>query len=286
MAKIKGKANGFTLIELLTVLAVITMLAGLLVPSLQMARQVAKETKQKAQFAAMEAALTAFRNDYGDYPPSHFDDRMTGLGCGAQKLCEAFLGLDLMGFHPRTAWRATGQDEEGTQLYGGNTDLHERRGHYLEMSTLTVVPVGDLYPAWPRVAGAWANLICDVFGRTKVTLSLGHRTIKVGAPVLYYRADPTAKTMPLIYNYRDNEQIIGMQDNLDGAGTIHPLSPSEGGAGFFYGDPQEMGDGYIEDPRVTAAIGGWPDRPESFLLISAGADGLYGTADDIRNFGN
>jgi hypothetical protein len=29
----------------------------------------------------------------------------------------------------------------------------------------------------------------------------------------------------------------------------------------------------------------WPYRSDSYLLISAGADGLYGTDDDIRNFG-
>jgi hypothetical protein len=40
---------------------------------------------------------------------------------------------------------------------------------------------------------------------------------------------------------------------------------------------------YIRDFRVQARP--WPHRPDSYLLISAGADGIYGTNDDIRNFG-
>jgi hypothetical protein len=28
----------------------------------------------------------------------------------------------------------------------------------------------------------------------------------------------------------------------------------------------------------------WPCRPDSYILISAGVDGVYGTDDDITNF--
>jgi hypothetical protein len=41
---------------------------------------------------------------------------------------------------------------------------------------------------------------------------------------------------------------------------------------------------YIEDPKVTAKS--TPYNPNSYILISAGPDGTYGTKDDIRNFGN
>jgi hypothetical protein len=41
---------------------------------------------------------------------------------------------------------------------------------------------------------------------------------------------------------------------------------------------------YIRDPKVQGTP--WPYRPDSYILISAGADGLYGTSDDICNFGS
>ena len=53
-------------------------------------------------------------------------------------------------------------------------------------------------------------------------------------------------------------------------GKQHPIWDSV----FFYN--------YITDPKVTAVD--WPYRPDSYILISAGVDGLYGTNDDICNF--
>jgi len=94
---VKHKKSGFTLVELLTVLVIIAMLVGLLVPSLSAVRRIAKETKQKAHLAAIDTALTAFRNDYGDYPPSDLTrdgvySLTEGDYCSAQKLAEALLG--------------------------------------------------------------------------------------------------------------------------------------------------------------------------------------------------
>jgi hypothetical protein len=69
-------------------------------------------------------------------------------------------------------------------------------------------------------------------------------------------------------------------------GTAHKLGDTTNSYEFFYGNPAATPPviGYIQDPKVTARP--WPYRPDSYLLISAGADGLYGTPDDICNFGN
>ena len=50
------------------------------------------------------------------------------------------------------------------------------------------------------------------------------------------------------------------------------------------GSPPPPGtfEGYIWDKNVQAKL--WPQRPDSYLLVSPGADGLYGTADDVTNF--
>ncbi len=39
---------------------------------------------------------------------------------------------------------------------------------------------------------------------------------------------------------------------------------------------------FIRDKKLETRD--WPYRPDSYILISAGADGVYGTADDITNF--
>jgi len=97
--------TGFTLAEILTVLGIIALLVGLLVPTLSWVRRIARETKQKVQFVTISLALMAFKTDYGDYPPSNCP---TGSDyCGAQKLAEALLGRDLLGFNKYSNWSAT-----------------------------------------------------------------------------------------------------------------------------------------------------------------------------------
>ena len=66
----KRKYSGVTLIEILMVAGIIVVLAGLLIPTMTMVRKVANQTKQKADLNAIELAITTFRNDDGDYPPS------------------------------------------------------------------------------------------------------------------------------------------------------------------------------------------------------------------------
>lgn len=61
--------RGFTLIELLTVIAIIVLLAGLVVGISSVVNRSAIESRTKAEIKAMEAALEAYKADYGAYPP-------------------------------------------------------------------------------------------------------------------------------------------------------------------------------------------------------------------------
>ncbi len=106
-----------TVIEILVVVSIIALLVGLLLPAVHTVQKMAKETKQKAQFTSIELGLAAFKSDYGDYPPSSWQNPNAAGGrtdyCGAQKLAEALLGWDLLGFHPDSGWRADGLDRNG-----------------------------------------------------------------------------------------------------------------------------------------------------------------------------
>jgi len=262
----KRKKTGFTLVELLTVLAIITMLVGLLVPSMATVRRLAKETKQRAQLNSIGLAITAFRNEHGDYPPSRGD---TGPRyCGAQMLAEALLGRDLMGFHPDSQWRL----DDGVYDDKTPVGLQRRRGRYLELGTANAFRASDLF----TVIGGLADMfmICDAFGVREVTLPNRER-VRAGTPILYYAANTASRQM--------SSDPAEFENNIYNPGDNHALLAQKMGE---YGVQDPLGNNfyqYISDPRVGID---WPYRPDSYILISAGADGLYGTPDNITNFGN
>ncbi|MBN1804284.1 MAG: hypothetical protein JW837_03445 [Sedimentisphaerales bacterium] len=285
----KQKRTGFTVVEVLAAVGIIALMLGLLIPALNVVRNKAKETKQRAQFMTIDLALTAFRNDYGDYPES--DWPLGSNYCGAQKLAEALLGWDLLGFHPKSAWRADGYDgltPNGSLTYDpdkvrdNNRDnisdsFDERKGPYLG-TTANAFRLGNsaFYPGlYNNTMDLAPNtfVLCDVFGTEKITFSNG-KTTKAGAPILYYKANTSGKTIHEIYKATDNDALVNVKQAADG--KEHPLALPGGAYQYFYN--------YILNPQITAIP--WPYRPDSYILISAGEDGLYGTGDDIRNFGN
>lgn len=284
--------SGLTLVEILTVLAIIALLTGILIPAVSAVKKAAKEVKQRGQFATIEIGLTAFKNDYGDYPQSYFGSTTlrTGIYCGSHKLSEALLGWDLLGFHPNSQFRRDGNVLDPasptglTFVYDPTAGLSARKGPYLESGTEYAFTLDDLYPTnlLAGQPGMDRFVLCDVFGVTKVSLSNGS-VVKAGAPVLYYRADPSGRfndaslasaMTPIdnqgnVYNYLDNDTIVQIKEAVDGATTRFDENA-------FYRD--------IKDPKIMALS--TPYNPSSYILISAGTDGTYGTEDDIRNFGN
>ena len=274
--KERGRKNGFTIVELLTSIAIIAILMGILVPSLRMARNAARKASQQAQIAAIDQALMSFKSDAGYYPESL--DSIDYYG--AQKLAEALLGWDLLGFHPDTTWQALGGVlDEG--IYDVN-DLDLRMGYYLNLATANAFRLNQLFNDLslmtdPAAAGR-THIICDVFGVRKVTLTGAGRTVvlKAGTPILYYKADTSQNGLD---RYRENDN--------KGLTALGPLTASGNPSARYhkFDDPSAPANyfrDYITDLAVTGTP--WPYNSDSYILISAGVDGIYGTEDDITNF--
>ena len=287
---------GFTIVEMLTTVAIIAILIGLLVPALNMVKEAALNVKQKAQFNAIEFALEAFRAEpvFGDYPLSHENTPAWGFSdfyCGAQKLAEAIVGQDGFGVHPKTLFRGDGladMDGGGTPddaVYHASTnELYEtaadnvsaRKGPFLDLETANAVKLGDLYDL---DSSPFSDnfVLADMYGMVR-----HKRTQKrTGMPILYYRAD-TTKTRhdPTdlannIYNVADSFNCIVNPAPPFNSSLEHPLGSSPlGSFKVFY--ERTWNKNFTAPPR--------PYNAGTFILHSAGLDGLYGTVDDVFNF--
>jgi type II secretory pathway pseudopilin PulG len=281
--------TGFTIVELLTVMSIIVILIGLLVPALSMAKKFAWEVKQKAQFHSIDAAIELFNTEFNSYPDSGELGPDGQNYCGAMKLCEAMMGQDLMGFHPDSTFRSDGWDRApglaGAKLlypdanmvsaveYRDNLSI--RKGPYLPLESANAYWLEDIYPNTGVFAPRYF-VLCDVY-RTVTNQTTGKR---IGMPILYYKAN-TANSLHSItdpdnnnniYNYRDNHLLITLGI---------PSDPPPNGLPHRLLEPQRFYKNTKNDKVTTASR---PYRADSYILISAGFDGEYGTPDDVCNF--
>ena len=303
----KRKKCGLTIIEMLVVLGIIATIVGLLIPATRAVRRMAKNTQQRVQFTNIDVALQSWKNDFGVYPPSNYTDATgsaTGY-CGAQKLAIAMLGLDMRGYNPLTPLGGIDPVTSVDEFYGAGTaeqnNADGRQERYLEtgvarpfvLDSDSTSGIPGLYDT-THLTGLIGNGIAltDVFevksvATTRTTPSgTIVETARAGSPILYFRANVLGSHLvPLgdglsyadagaIYNYEDNQALVEAKHLADGKSSGYE------DAGDFYPD--------IQDPRVPLDGDGraMPYRPDTYLLISAGSDGVYGTRDDIRNFGN
>ena len=122
-----------------------------------------------------------------------------------------------------------------------------------------------------------------------------------GRPILYYRANRAGRVMVHdpgeaigIYEHRDNALLTGSTEGAIpflglnfGQGTVDDTAYYSRLADTNYPLPTApiapyTFEEFIQDPSVTAQ--NRPVNPQTYLLISAGADRVYGTSDDVTNW--
>jgi prepilin-type N-terminal cleavage/methylation domain-containing protein len=322
----RPRRSGFTLVELLTVIGIISLLIGILLPSLSRARAQAKRLKVSAQIDAIGKGLEMFRNDFDQYPDSRYGEdgidwegNLTGTVdtdylSGAHWLARAMAGHDFQGV-----------DAKGLVLQRKHTltvqpkvaDLRldttppgrfsERKGTYLDAPVF----------AKDNDATKFPNPMPNPTGRPVIIDGYGF-------PVLYYRANPRARyafsltgtganapngsadDAPGVYNLSDNAMITGGRARANdgtsaqtstgwdftGTGLLHGISEfgtlnvqnidtetvpnthkGKTFTNFFHNESAHEAAGTVR-----------PYNPETFILLSAGADGIFGTEDDVSNF--
>ncbi len=291
IARKSDRKAAFTIVELLTVMSIIIILMGLLAPAMNRVRRFARRVSQKNQFHSIEVALELFRSEFDGYPDSGPLDGSTPAGgvpyCGAMKLAEAMMGQDLLGFNPDSRFRSDGTIDgtPATQLYVPTTEKQRKEYIYLPLEQANAYRLKDIYTNAEPPFESDRFVLCDVYTRT-VNLNAGGR---IGMPILYYKANTSldyhdvtdAFNSRNIYKFQDNDQLVqlGMPWN---PGKAHPMASTGTTPENVAADPkifyQETWNEKITPPAMK------PYRADSFILMSAGFDGQYGTPDDVFNF--
>lgn len=245
--------------------------------------------------------------------------RITGAGL----LVWALSGADLLGtpgFRPfrsaQTKWSqdtdaryATPDDSGAYALYPAGNDragepVHGRFGPYVDGSKVRLSENRGngnfVIPAEEKARRDNSQLA--------VTRHYPMYLDAFGYPVLYWRADPAGRRLadatPTtgagrgIYHYSDNSRLLSklgpVHDEpiliLSAAVLEEPDRDHRLDWDDFGTDPMQQSQWpdpgtfprYILNENVKAKFA--PHRADSYLLVSPGYDGLYGTADDIANF--
>lgn len=352
---------GFSLVELLTVIFIISLLIGILIPSIGAARNAAKKATTAKTIDAVKVGLEMFKNDQGKdfratngYPPSFehppipgytaFDRQQRTEGrfpyltdggfprvYGAHWLPMMLMGLDNLGFLPRSSVPAEQELAQKPWLWYDDDPFSDGRGAitqgrqlYLDPGNVKTKPTKDL-PG--RLAdGAQSEFFPD-WDVGRDDLKMNNLPVIIDSfdqPILYYAANAYGRETNLVEDKRNEQneytggpQRIGApyyfhQDNEGFTGTRdqkgwyfqgddrneHPIARS--GAEYTAEDlikpepefrntfaryiidrniwTQMQQPGFVKATTPLRSV-----NADSFLLISAGPDGLFGTNDDVSN---
>lgn len=347
-------ATAFSLIELLTVIFIISMLIGILIPSINSARNAAKKAVTAKAIDAIRVGLEMFKNDNesdfrltNGYPPSFSYPKIPGYNFkafegqfpfldgvsnstppvvyGAHWLPAMLMGTDSLGYIKKSSVPSKGNlRREPWRWYTpdplNDGTVIERQPLYLDPGGIKTLPTNKLPGRPPEELNAlfpdWDNMeelpvIVDSFDQ----------------PILYYVASAHGKTTNMVEEKhlqsnadysRGTDQQEGVpfffhQDNLGFTG-FKESADDESKTGWDFGNrikshaiaypgdklvPDQLIDPdyhdtfarYIVDRKIYSTLvpgsnSKAPLRPvshDSFLLISAGPDGRYGTTDDVSN---
>jgi len=226
---------------------------------------------------------------------------------GAHLLVDALVGRDLLGYDPKAP-------KSDTDPYDRWLDTNDRRQPYIpkdgvDLSSTLKPPEDGFGPVpntgcGPQPTHSPDNLLVRVF------------TDKFGWPILYYRASPIATSnTPIIQTTVASPYVYhgdGVYDGVDNeVFTSWPDAPPQFNKHKIKKANQVLPTAdYISKPTLNTGTNAndfaefirsirattydttnplnikWPRpvRSDTFILLSAGKDGIYGTLDDVANF--
>jgi prepilin-type N-terminal cleavage/methylation domain-containing protein len=268
--------SGFTLVELLVVIAILAMLAGLLTPAVMQALRKSRTAAMRAEINMLHMAVLNYQSEYGSLPPAF--DSTYALSASGNYKPSGEAARHLRRLFPRCP-DVVGQLNNGFIRASGRVPLRPENALVFWLCGFTVDPTSPLVPDPGRVR------LYD-FDRPRIdpsTLVYAPAGAKDSAYLYvdsaHYSFEDASQQVD--FKYRGN---LENPDLLQRPGThfipVTPLPPKPDGLNdawyFTY-------DAFL----ALQAVGGPSTEPfnaDTFQILCAGRDGVFGTDDDLSNF--
>ncbi len=262
--------GAFTLVEMLIVIGLVLVLVALVVPAVSMVRIKAQSASTAAQLNAIRGAIESYFQTFQAYPGPLRDEEMYQQAAGAWGI---------------PGVKVTMSENLTLGLVGG---LDSATGKY-RADQLGMGPARRDGTRYKPFMENWAEMVSkgQVGNFDSAVPEFVDRFTDEALPIVYLRARRGAKgiisdqsTGGELYQY-DLRQILpytmgSPRHGLKGLGDINSrVQPYQ--ALPYFRNPQ------IPSPNNMT---GTPRSKDTFILISAGPDHIYGTNDDITSFGS
>ena len=263
------RPQGFSLIELMVVIGIIAVLIAIIVPAVGYGRRKAKEAAIKQAMQGIVLGLGTYHNDFNMYPPSS----------GGGNLGGNILAMAMLGYRDWDAGNAGDgagpSNPQGTEPQYGFRLNKSGRG---------------------KVYGPYAPVkLFDEVSTSKTYRYMREKSEEGAGAILYYRANTSGSPTTL---FGDASAVFNMDDNQpDTVGTVNLPPDTSIPAGYKFDDLKKnqliafrKKLGIMADPTTGVAhniitAGSVVPTAATYLLISAGLDGLYFTGDDVVSEG-
>jgi|GEM_PF-1767613 len=290
-----SSSAGITLVEVLVTVAIIALLMGILLPLMGNAKKQAKVTATTSLLRSIGDALEQYFLDHKMYPSSGYyngDTYQQAYGSNGipENRGSCLLAQGLMGYLPEA------RDGGAPSGYGGIAGTYPYGFRLRRDSSNPSKGMGRLYGPYIQPANNHYR-INDTNANTR---ERDHCFIDpFGNEILYYRATLTVANPERVFG-EPSKSFFSADDNsaaknANGSALISPTQgPPElykllGLSGKIYGEGANQVNGNElvykngqlrnEDNPATMLLG-----RDSFLLISAGPDGLYFTGPNKKEF--
>lgn len=236
------RRRGFTLIEIMVVIIIIGALLALLLPAIGKSRRAAYDARVKTEIAGLESAIATFKLTYGSEPPSHVSIYSTAAGWNGDTASKAIIRRIWPQFDFSNPTYPASLPAGSATLNAGECLLF-----FLGGPLVNGAPTGfSKNPASPFAAG----------GNTRE------------GPFFEFDIARIVDS--------DNNGIAEYKDSLPDQTKPYLYFSSYEGTGYVTGEATAAGLANAQYRNTNTAPYTYY-KPQTFQIISPGADGLYGT---------